>query len=69
MFAFAAIRKDTGLYCGYRLRKGEVFVYVGPSQNLKDRKDLWWEHSKPQGPEGLLENKFRCPPMLGARRT
>jgi hypothetical protein len=36
----AAIRKDTGLYCGSRLRKGEVFAYVGLSQNLKDLKDL-----------------------------
>ena len=37
--SFAAIRKDTGLYCGSRLRKGEVFGYVGLSQNLKDLKD------------------------------
>ena len=31
--------KDAGLYCGSRLRKGEVFAYVGLSQNLKDLKD------------------------------
>ena len=31
-----AIRKDAGLYCGPRLRKGEVFAYVGLPQNLKD---------------------------------
>ena len=31
-----AIRKDTGFCCGSRLRKGEVFAYVGPPQNLKD---------------------------------
>jgi hypothetical protein len=37
--SFAAIRKDTGLCCGSRLRKGEVFAYVGLSQNLKDLKD------------------------------
>ena len=30
------IRKDAGLYCGPRLRKGEVFAYVGLPQNLKD---------------------------------
>ena len=36
--SFAAIRKDTGLYCGSRLRKGEVFAYVGLSHNLKDLK-------------------------------
>ena len=30
----------TGLYCGPRLRKGEVFAYVGLPQNLKDLKDL-----------------------------
>ena len=34
----AAIRKDTGLYCGSHLRKGGVFAYVGLSQNLKDLK-------------------------------
>ena len=34
------LRKDAGLYCGPRLRKGEVFVYVGSIQNLKDLKDL-----------------------------
>ena len=34
------IRKDAGLYCGSRLRSGEVFAYVGLSQNLKDLKDL-----------------------------
>ena len=32
------IRKDAGLYCGPRLRKGEVFAYVGRNQNLKDLK-------------------------------
>ena len=34
--SFTAIRKDAGLYCGPRLRKGEVFAYVGSIQNLKD---------------------------------
>ena len=34
------IRKDAGLYYGPRLRKGEVFAYVGLPQNLKDLKDL-----------------------------
>ena len=33
------IRKDAGLYCGSRLRKGEVFAYVGSIQNLKDLKE------------------------------
>ena len=37
--SFAAFRKDTELYCGSRLRKGDVFAYVGLSQNLKDLKD------------------------------
>ena len=32
-------RKDAGLCCGSRLRKGEVFAYVGLPQNLKDLKD------------------------------
>ena len=33
-------RKDAGLYCGSRLRKGEVFAYVGLPQNLKDLKGV-----------------------------
>ena len=33
------MRKDAGLCCGSRLRKGEVFAYVGLPQNLKDLKD------------------------------
>jgi hypothetical protein len=36
--SFTAIRKDAGLYCGSRLRSGEVFAYVDSIQNLKDRK-------------------------------
>ena len=38
--SFTAIRKDAGLYCGTRLRKGEVFAYVGLPQNLKDLKNV-----------------------------
>ena len=41
---------DAGLYCGPRLRKGEVFAYVGLPQNLKDLKDL-----RPKGPKGLKD--------------
>ena len=37
--SFTAIRKDAGLYCGPRLRKGEVFAYVELPQHLKDLKD------------------------------
>ena len=37
--SFTALRKDAGLCCGSRLRKGEVFAYVGLPQNLKDLKD------------------------------
>ena len=39
-------RKGTGLYCGSRLRKGEVFACVGLSRNLKDLNpgcDCQWE--------------------------
>ena len=36
--SFTAIRKDAGLYCGSRLRSGEMFAYVGRNQNLKDLK-------------------------------
>ena len=35
-----AIRKDAGLCCGSRLRKGEVFAYVGRNQNLKDHPEI-----------------------------
>ena len=38
-----------GLYCGSRLRKGEVFAYVGRNQNLKDLKDR-----NPKGRRALL---------------
>ena len=38
LHTFTAIRKDAGLYCGSRLRSGEVFAYVGLSQNQKDLK-------------------------------
>ena len=38
--SFTALRKDAGLCCGSRLRKGEVFAYVGSIQNLKDLKGL-----------------------------
>jgi len=33
------VREDAGLCCGSRLRKGEVFAYVGLPQNLKNLKD------------------------------
>ena len=35
-----ALRKDAGLCCGSRLRKGEVFAYVGLPQSLRDLKDV-----------------------------
>ena len=37
--SFTAHRKGAGLCCGSRLRKGEVFAYVGLPQNLKDLKE------------------------------
>ena len=36
MQSFTAIQKETELFCGSFLRKGEVLVYVGSIQNLKD---------------------------------
>ena len=36
--SFTALRKDAGLCCGSRLRKGAVFAYVGRIHNLKDLK-------------------------------
>ena len=53
-------RKDARLYCGSRLRSGEVFAYVGSIQNLKDLKDrkslrsgvrLCWELEEPKEPK------------------
>ena len=38
--SFTAIRKDAGLCCGSRLRKGEVFAYVQLPENPKDLKNL-----------------------------
>jgi len=38
--SFTAIRKKARLFCGSFLRKGEVFAYVGLSQNFTDLKDL-----------------------------
>ena len=40
MRSFTAIRKDAGFFSGSFLWKGEVFAYIGLSQNLKDLKDL-----------------------------
>ena len=45
MYACTAIRKDAGLCCGSRLRKGEVFAHVGLPQNLKDLKARSRPHS------------------------
>ena len=33
---FAAIRKETGLFCGSFIRKGDVLAYVGLFQNQND---------------------------------
>ena len=69
--------KDAGLYCGPRLRKGEVFAYVGLPQNLKDLKEwpapkpfyrtssgvrLHWKLEEPKGPKGRCE-VFTEPPF------
>jgi len=53
--SFTAIRKDAGLYCGSRLRKGEVFAYVGRIHNLKDLQ----EEKKARRPFSVLS--ARCP--------
>ena len=52
------IRKDAGLYCGPRLRKGEVFAYVGLPQNLKDLKDLKAELQPPTIPGQKTEKSL-----------
>jgi len=81
---------------GSRLRKGEVFAYVGRIHNLKDLKASLRLPTPPpptqasvgkkvvpkpgssstssasfvaKGSMAFLQNDFRCPPMLGARRT
>ena len=50
--SFTVIRKDAGLYCGPRLRKGEVFAYVGLPQNLKDLKRGTSLHRHPEPGNG-----------------
>ena len=60
--SFAAIRKDTGVCCGSRLRKGEAFAYVERNQNLKDLKDM----AGGVRPPGLL---FRRAGGMRARRV
>ena len=40
--SFTALRKDARLCCGSRLRKGQVFAYVGSIQSLKDLKGYLW---------------------------
>ena len=48
--SFTAIRKDAGLCCGSRLRKGEVFAYGGLPHNLKDLKGEIDQERIPQVP-------------------
>jgi hypothetical protein len=43
--SFTAIRKEAGLFCGYFLRKGEVFAYVGSIKNLKNVKGMSLEEA------------------------
>ena len=50
-------RKDAGLCCGSRLRKGEVFAYVGSIQNLKDLK--WLQEGQSMRTEGRQCLQFR----------
>ena len=47
--SFTAIRKDAGLCCGSRLRKGEEFAYVGRNQNREDLKPKGLYHEKRGG--------------------
>ena len=50
---------------GSRLRKGEVFAYVGLIHNLKDLKVVGpcWEHLKPKGPKA--PSSFSCRGQAG----
>jgi len=52
--------RDAGLYCGPRLRKGEVFAYVGLPQNLKNLKER--KH-------GLSTEPVSVSAYVGSRRT
>ena len=54
------IRKDAGLYCGPRLRKGEVFAYVGLPQNLKDLKDP--DRESRRGADSASQREVALPP-------
>ena len=60
--SFAAIRKEPGLYCGSRLRKGEVFAYVGLSQNLKDLKETGLTQAERDGGRGGCDDRCGANP-------
>ena len=60
-----AIRKDAGLYCGSRLQSGEVFAYVGLSQNLKDLKDHWRAKRDPKAQMLSLQSFLREGRVVG----
>ena len=55
-----------GLYCGSRLRSGEVFASGGSIQNLKDQKGWILEISKQRFSAYPFYGRARCWPMLGA---
>ena len=61
-----ALRKGARLCCGPRLRKGEVFAYVGLPQNLKDlkakSKRMWRANTFIEG-EGTSWSARRRPPL------
>ena len=80
--SFTAIRGDAGLCCGSRLRKGEVFAYVGRNQNLKDLQDrrklkgaCRWAVSGelkpkgPKGPNGLSKEQFPVAAYVGSSKN
>ena len=60
--SFTALRKDAGLCCGSRLRKVEVFAYVGLPQNLKDLKNSEPYAFSSALLQGCLAHKKVCVP-------
>ena len=56
---------DAGLYCGSRLRKGEVFACVGLSQNLKDLKDPCTSLIRSRTPPGPYTRPSSCFSIVG----
>ena len=64
-----AIRKGAGLYCGPRLRKGEVFAHVGSIKNLKDLKSHQDRGARPPDHDSSGERPLRVQGHLAHKKA